>query len=142
MFIICQKEFDFGEDYNEVMDVRLRKFYFRSLIIFFVVGVQQYLKDNVMDCFVWVSRVVRTSDDELFFAIFGLFVEQYVIGDEEKDRIRNFRLEDSESDRDASEEVEQNVVVGDSLEEGEDEDDFDVNFIYSDGWEKILERIF
>ena len=104
MFITCQKELDFGEDHNEAMGVRLRKFHFRSLTTPPVAGVQQHLKDNAMDCLVWASRVARTPDDEVPLAIPGPSVEQQVIGEEEKDRIRNFRLEDSESDRDVSEE--------------------------------------
>ena len=68
--------------------------------------------------------------------------EQQMIGEEEKGRIRNFRLEDSESDQDASEEVEQSMAAGDSSEEeGEDQGDSDADCSYWDGWEKTLERI-
>lgn len=138
MFITCQKELDFGEDHNEAMDVRLRKFHFKSLATPPVARVQQHLKENAMDCLVWASRVARTPDDEVPLAIPGPSAEQQVIGEEEKGRIRNFRLEDSESDRDVSEEVEQSMAAG---EEGEDQGDSDVNISYSDGWEKTLERI-
>ena len=143
MFITCQKELDFGEDHNEAMDIRLRKFHFRSLTTPPLAGVQQHLKDNAMDCLVWASRAARTPDDEVPLAIPGPSVEQQVIGEEEKSWIRNFRLEDSESDRDVSEEVEQSVAAaGDSSEEeNEDQGDSDVNSTYLDGWEKTLERI-
>ena len=106
MFITCQRELDFGEDHNEAMDVRLRKFHFRSLTTPPVARVQQHLKEHAMDCLVWASRVARIPDDEVHLAIPGPSAEQQVIGEEEKGRIRNFRLEDSESDREVSEEVE------------------------------------
>ena len=110
MFITCQKELDFGEHHNETMGVRLRKFHFRSLTTPPVAGVQQHLKDNALGCLVWASRFACTPDDKAPLAIPGPSVEQQVIGEEEKDRIRNFRLEDSESDRDVGEEVKQSVA--------------------------------
>ena len=93
-------------------------------------GVQQHLKENATDCLFWASRVTRSLDSELPLAIPGSFVEWHVIGDEENDRIRNFWLEDSESDRDTSDKVGQSVVAQDSSEEGEDEDDSDTNSTY------------
>ena len=87
-----------------------------------------------MDCLVWASRVARTPDDEVPLAILGPSVEQQVIGEEEKGRIRNFRLEDIESDREVSDQVKQSMAVADSSEEEGD-------CYYSDGWEKTLERI-
>ena len=97
MFITCQKEVDFGEDHNGPMDVLLRKFHFRSLTSPPVAGVQQHLKQNVMDCLVWASRVAPMPDNELPLTIPPPSAEQQAIGEEEKGRIRNFRLEDSES---------------------------------------------
>ena len=57
-----------------------------------------------------MSRVARTPD-EVPLAIPGTSAEQQVIGEEEKGQIKNFRLEDSESDQDASEEVEQSMAA-------------------------------
>ena len=65
LFITCQKELDFGEDRNAAMDVRLRKFHFKSLTTPPVAGVQQYLKENAMDCIVCASIVASTPADEL-----------------------------------------------------------------------------
>ena len=106
-------------------------------------GVQQHLKDDAIDYLVCASRVPHTLDDEVPLAIPGPSVEQQVIGEEEKSRVRNFRLEDSESDRDMSEEVEQRVAAaGDSSEEeSEDQGDSDTNSTYSDRWERTLEGI-
>lgn len=102
MFITYQKELDFGENHNAAMDVRLRKFHFKNLHTSPVAGVQIYLKDNAVDPICCSSRVARTTDDELPPPIPGSSVEHNDIGDEEKDRIRSFRLEDSGNDRDAS----------------------------------------
>ena len=138
MFITCQKELDFDEDHNEAMDVRLHKFHFRSLTTPPVARVQQHLKGNAMDCLVWASRVARMPDDKVPLAIPGPSAEQQVIREEEKGRIRNFRLEESESDREVSEEVEQSMAAGDSSEEdGEDQGDSDADCSYSGGWVKL-----
>ena len=139
MFLTCQKELDFSEDNNAAMDVRLRKFYFRSLTAPPVAHVQQYLKDNAMDCLVWASREARTPNDELPPPVPGPSLGQNGIADDERERIRSFRLEDSESDSDASEDVEQSVSAEDSSEEGETEEGSGTSS--TGGWEKTLEKI-
>ena len=53
MFITCQKDMDFGVGYNNAMDVRLRKFFFKSLTSPRVAGVQEFLRENAMDCIAW-----------------------------------------------------------------------------------------
>ena len=63
MFLACQTEMDFGEEHNAAMDVRLRRFYFKSLNSRPVPGVQQSLRDSTIDSIVWASRVTRTPDD-------------------------------------------------------------------------------
>lgn len=135
MFITCQKELDFGEDHNAAMDVRLRKFHFKSLATPPVAGVQQYLKDNAMDCIVWASRVASAPADELPPPVPGPSLGHSDFSDQERQRIRSFRLEDSESDRDASEDVEQIVSAEDSSEGEEAEEDS------ADGWEETLKKI-
>ena len=90
MFLTCQKELDFGEDNNAAMDVRLRKFYFKSLTTPPVADVQQYLKDNAMDCIVWASREARTPNDELPPPVPGSSLGQNGIADDERERIRSF----------------------------------------------------
>lgn len=102
MFIICQEEMNFGEQYNVVMEVCFCKFYFRSLNFFLILGVQKLLRDNVMDCFVWVSNVVVILDDELLFLMLGFDLKLYEVDDDEKQRIRVINL-DSESDQEISE---------------------------------------
>ena len=139
MFLTCQKELDFGEDNNAAMDVRLRKFYFKSLTTPPVADVQQYLRDNAMDCIVWASREARTPNDELPPPVPGPSLGQNGIADDERERIRSFRLEDSESDSDASEDVEQSVSAEDSSEEGETEEGSGTSS--TGGWEKTLEKI-
>lgn len=65
---------------------------------------------------------------------------QNAIADDEKERIRNFRLEDRENDHDAREDMKQSVAAEDSSEEGKDEEDSDANSTYFERREKTLER--
>jgi len=61
MFIKCQENMNFGKEHNSARDIRLRKFQFKSFKSLSVPDVQQFLKDHVMDCFVWASHVAKTS---------------------------------------------------------------------------------
>ena len=65
MFIACQQAMDVGEEHNDPMDVRLRKFLFKTLKKPPVAGFQQFLKSLAMDCLVWASSLAKTPDDEL-----------------------------------------------------------------------------
>ena len=65
MFITCQKEMDFGEDHNGAMNVRLRKFHFKTLRSQPVAGAMKFLKEHAMDCIVWASSMAVTPVDEL-----------------------------------------------------------------------------
>lgn len=57
MFITCQKELDFDKEQNPAMDTCLPKFHFKNLTTLTVAGIQQYLRDNAIDCIVWTSIV-------------------------------------------------------------------------------------
>ena len=144
MFITCQTEMDFGEEHNAAMDVRLRKFYFKSLNSRPIPGVQQSLRDSAMDCMVWAGRVARTLDDELPPPIPGSAAKPNEFDDEERNRIETMNLEDSESEQEASIEEGQLVVENDDdLSEGEDNQvNSDAESTSSDGWESTLEKIF
>ena len=63
MFLTCQKELNFGEDNNAAMDVRLRKFYFKSLTTPPVADVQQYLRDNL--------GMIKEQDAHLLVSVEG-----------------------------------------------------------------------
>ena len=65
MFITCQSDLDFGDAHSAAMEVRLRKFHFRTLKSPPVAGVQTFLKEHAMDCIVWATKVAVTPDDEL-----------------------------------------------------------------------------
>ena len=64
MFVTCQKDTDFSVEHNTAMDVRLRKFCFKSLTSPRVAGVQEFLRANTMDCIVWACGLARTTEDE------------------------------------------------------------------------------
>ncbi|KAL9978141.1 hypothetical protein ACROYT_G015628 [Oculina patagonica] len=98
MFITCQKEMDFGEDHNSAMNVRLRKFFFKTLTTPPVAGVMQYLKENAMECIAWASSVAETPDDELPPPAPGTVYENSPFDETEKERIRNLKMDESESD--------------------------------------------
>ena len=65
MFNTCQSDMDFGDVHNAAMEVRLRKFHFRTLKSPPVAGVQTFLKEHAMDCIVWATKVAVIPDDEL-----------------------------------------------------------------------------
>ena len=98
MFITCQTDMDFGPEHNGAMAVRLRKFFFKRLTSPRVVGVQEFLQTHAMDCIVRVCSLAITPDDELPPPMPGTSVQQGDIGEEEKERIRNMQLDESESD--------------------------------------------
>ena len=136
MFITCQKEMDFGEDHNSAMNVRLRKFYFKTLKSPPVAGVMQYLKENAMDCIAWASSAAVTPADELPPPGPETVFDNSPFDDAERERIRNLQLDESESD--VGTDVDETV----DLESGEEtggaasEDDE-----CASGWEKTLEDI-
>ena len=57
MFITFKSDMDFGDVHNAAMEVRLRKFNFRTLKSPPVAGVQTFLKEHAMDCIVWATKV-------------------------------------------------------------------------------------
>lgn len=70
-----------------------------------------------MDCVVWACSLAITPDDELPPPMPGTSVQQGDIGEEEKERIRNMQLDESESEQEGSEQT----VIEDSSVEGESE---------------------
>ena len=60
MYITCQQEMDFGEVHNDAMNRRLHKYFFRSLLQVNPEA-NQWLRDNAMDCIVWVQKIVATN---------------------------------------------------------------------------------
>ena len=115
MFITCQKDMDFGVEHNAAMDVRLRKFFFKSLTSPRVAGVQEFLRAHAMDCTAWACGLARTPEDELPPPMPGTTSEQDDLGEQEKERIRNIQLEESESEQEEeSEQAEPNTATEDS----------------------------
>ena len=142
MFITCQTELDFGEEHNAAMDARLRKFRFRSLGAPPAAGVQQFLKNNAMECIIWASSVARTPVDELPRPMPGSSAEQNDIDEEEKERIRSIKLDESESDQDVNEDAEQSFATQDSeVPASDDDDDSNANSTYLGTLEKTMEKI-
>ena len=140
MFITCQKDMDFGVEHNTAMDVRLRKFFFKSLTSPRVAGVQEFLKAHAMDCIAWACGLARTPEDELPPPMLGTSSQQDELGEEEKERIRNIHLDESESEQEESEQAEPNTAIEDSDLEGESEDG-GTGSTYLDQWEESLENI-
>ena len=60
MYITCQQEMDFGEVHNDAMNRRIHKYFFRSLLQVNP-GANQWLRENAMDCIVWVQKIVATN---------------------------------------------------------------------------------
>lgn len=135
---------DFGEEHNEAMDVRLRKFSFRTLKKPPVAGVQEFLKSHAMDCIVWASTVAKTPDDELPPPVPGTASEDDFLDENEKELIRNVTLiEDCESDHAAGEEAVQGTC-GQSEDEEEEDDEAEgqsSNSSQTDSWEKNMAKI-
>lgn len=75
------------------------------------------MQTNAMDCVVWACSLAITPDDELPPPMPGTSVQQGDIGEEEKERIRNMQLDESESEQEGSEQT----VIEDSSVEGESE---------------------
>lgn len=140
MFITCQKDMDFGVEHNNAMDVRLRKFFFKSLTSPRVAGVQEFLRENAMDCIAWACGLARTPEDELPPPMPGTSSEQDDLGEEEKERIRNIELDESESEQEESEQADPNTVIEDSELECESEDG-GTGSTYLQQWEESLENI-
>ena len=140
MFITCQTDMDFGEHHNTAMEARLRKFFFKSLTAPRVAGVQEFLRDNAMDCIVWACGLARTPDDELPPPIPRTSVLPEDIDEEEKERIRTIQLDESESEQEGSDEAEVNTTTEFSDQERESEDS-DADSSYLGQWEKSLKNI-
>lgn len=136
MFITCQTDMDFGREHNDSMAVRLKKFFFKRLTSPRVAGVQEFLQTNAMDCVVWACSLAITPDDELPPPMPGTSVQQGDIGEEEKERIRNMQLDESESEQEGSEQT----VIEDSSVEGESEVS-NPDSTYLDPWEESLKNI-
>ena len=96
MFITCQTDVDFGDEHNEAMAVRLRKFHFKRLNTTTVAGVQQSLKEHAMDCLVWASSKAETPD-ELPLQMATQSSRNQAINAEKKERIRTLNLDEEES---------------------------------------------
>ena len=54
----------FGPEHNGAMAVRLSKLFFKRLTSPRVVGVQEFLQTNAMDCIVWKCSPAITPDDD------------------------------------------------------------------------------
>ena len=127
---------DFGEDHNSAMNVRLWKFFFKTLTTTPVVGVMQYLKENAMECIVWASSVAETPDDELPPSAPGTVCDNSTFDEAEKERIRNFKMDDSESD--VATNVDETAAL-ESVEETEGTANEDEGC--AKWWEKSLEDV-
>lgn len=143
MFITCQKEMDFGEDHNAAMNVRLRKFHFKTLRSQPVAGAMKFLKEHAMDCIVWASSMAVTPVDELPPPVPETVQGDTTFDDEERERIRNFNMDDSDSgdamvDEDSQETPARNQESGEESEGTSDNDD---NSSYAKGWERSYEEI-
>ena len=134
MFITCQTDMDFGDEHNEAMAVRLRKFHFKRLNTTTVAGVQQSLKEHAMDCLVWASSKAETPEDELPLQIATRSSRKQAINAEEKERIRTLNLDEEESGDTSP--PRQAVDLEDS-EEGSDEEATGS----SDFWQRELNKI-
>ena len=97
MFITCQKEMDFGEEHNAAMNVRLRKFHFKTLRSPPVFGAMEVLKEHAMDCIVWASSMAVPPDDELPPPVPEAARGDSIFDDEERERIRNLTMDDNDS---------------------------------------------
>ena len=97
--------------HNTAMDVRPRKFFFKSLTSLRVAGVQEFLRANVMDCIVWACGLAHTPENELPPPMPGTSSQQDDLGEEEKERIRTIQLNESESEPEGSEQAEPNTAI-------------------------------
>ena len=143
MFITCQEEMDFGEDHNAAMNVRLRKFHFKTLRSLPVAGAMEFLKEHAMDCIVWASNMAVTPVDELPPPVPETARSHDTFDDEERERIRNLTMDDSDSGDAMVGEVsrETPAQIRESGEESEGTDDDDCCSSYTKGLENNYEEI-
>ena len=144
MFLTCQSDMDFEDAHNAAVEVRLRKFHFRTLKSPPVAGVQTFLKEHAMDCIVWATKVTVTPDDELPRPFTETCRDDEPFGEEEKARIKNLTLDGSDKDSDEDvavktcEETSQRSQESDKSERLNEEE---VSSSHVDIWEKDLEMI-
>ena len=65
MFITCQNDLEFGHEHNAAMNLCLKKFFFKTLRLPRVAGVQEFLGSNAMDCIVWACGIAQTPEEAL-----------------------------------------------------------------------------
>ncbi|XP_078383761.1 uncharacterized protein LOC144666234 isoform X2 [Oculina patagonica] len=116
MFITCQSKMDFGEEHNAAMEVRLRKFQFKTLKSPPVAGVQKFLKDHAMDCIVWAATKAVEPEDELPRPPKETRKDDEPFGEEEKARIKNLTFDESDKDSEGN-------IADDPFEETSQESD-------------------
>lgn len=146
MFIACQTDMDFGDAHNAAMEVRLRKFHFSTLKSPPVAGVQTFLKEHAMDCIVWATKMAVTPDDELPRPSAETYRGDEPFDEDEKARIRNLTLDESDKDSDEDIADEPGEETSQQSQESEREEservnEEEVSSIYLDIWEKDLEMI-
>ena len=146
MFIACQTDMDFGDAHNAAMEVRLRKFHFSTLKSPPVAGVQTFLKEHAMDCVVWATKMAVTPDDELPRPSAETYRGDEPFDEDEKARIRNLTLDESDKDSDEDIADEPGEETSQQSQESEREEservnEEEVSSIYLDIWEKDLEMI-
>ena len=134
---------DFGEDHNAAMNVRLRKFHFKTLRSPPVAGATEFLKEYAMQCIVWASNMAVTPVDELPPPVLEMARSHDTFDDEERERIRNLNMDDSDSGDamvgEASREMSSQLQESGDESEGTDDDDFCPS--YTRGLEKNYEEI-
>ena len=87
----------FGEDHNGAMNVRLRKFHFKTLRSQPVAGAMKFLKEHAMDFIVWARSMAVTPVDELPPPVPETVQGDTTFDDEERERIQNFKMDDGDS---------------------------------------------
>ncbi|KAJ7326087.1 hypothetical protein OS493_028345 [Desmophyllum pertusum] len=97
-------------------------------------GRLDFLKVHAMDCIVWANSLALTPVDELPRPVAGT-VSAEPFDEEEKRRIRNVTIDDSEDEAD----TELTLSQLESDEEMSEEDHGDSSYV--EGWEKSLEDI-
>jgi len=135
---------DFGDAHNAALEVRLRKFHFRTLTTPLVAGVQTFLKEHAIDCFVWATKVTVTPDDELPRPSTETCSYDEPFGEKEKARIKNLTLDGSDRDSDedvAVETCEETSQRSQESDESERVNEEEISSSYVDIWEKDLEMI-
>lgn len=143
MFITCQEEMNFGEEHNAAMNVRLRKFHFKTLRSPPVAGAVEFLKEHAMDCIVWASNMAVTPVDELPPPVPVAARSHSTFDEQERERIRNLTMDDSDSGDAMVGEVSRETPtrIRESGEESEGTSDDDGCSSYAKGLEKNYEEI-